>query len=197
MDQIINSSWLEILQTFGGVCGIIGAIIAGLIKYQSDKKLEQLKSDLSIRNHSCLVKFDKEIEVYSKITPAIIELIRTIFWLFPQAFDMLPEKKEERKQIFQKRYNDSCTAVNNARKVLEECSIFIPTEIYELTSNLIQQCKIQCDHYPHFGPTGLKDPESVKISLECLKRTTEISSKYNELTQEIRKHIEKITKQTY
>ena len=110
---------------------------------------------------------------------------------------MLPEEKEERKQIFQKRYNDSCTAVNNARKVLEECSIFIPTEIYELTSNLIQQCKIQCDHYPHFGPTGLKDPESVKISLKCLKRTTEISSKYNELTQEIRKHIEKITKQTY
>ena len=195
MDQITNLPWVEILQTFGGVCGIIGAIIAGFAKYQSDKKLEQIKADLSIRNHSYLVKFDKEIEVYSKITPTLIELTRTIFWLFPQAFDRLPEEDDERMSIFQRRYNDSCTAVNNARKVLEECSIFIPSKIYDLASNFIQQCKIQCDHYPHFGPTGLKDPESSKISLKCLERTTEISSKYDELIREIRKHIEEITKQ--
>lgn len=190
----VEIPWNTILAVFGSVSGLGGAIIAGIFKHQSDAKIERLKADLSNKAHSFQAKFDKEIELYSKLMPAAFEMAKTTFWLFPIAFDHPPQDLEEKKAFYQKRYESVHKSLNETRQILDASAVFIPEHIYNIANELTKLCQIQFELYPMAGPMKENLPEYAQIAHECLKRTEEISDKYDELTRELRKHIEEMTK---
>jgi hypothetical protein len=69
----------------------------------------------------------------------------------------------------------------------------MPEHIYNIANDLFKLCKIQFDLYPMAGPMKENRPEYGQIAHECLLRTEEISNKYDELTKELRKHIEEMS----
>ena len=162
-------------------------------KHELDARIEQLKADLDNRNYSFKVKFDKEIELYSKLMPAAFEMAKTTFWLFPIAFDHPPQDLEEKKAFYQKRYESVHKSLNETRQILDASAVFMPEHIYNIANELFKLCKIQFDLYPMAGPMKENRPEYAQIAHECLKRSEEISDKYDELTKELRNHIEKMT----
>lgn len=188
--------------------GGAGAIIAGVVKFavgqisqqltlqyksELDSQIERLKADLVNRNHSYQAKFDKEIELYSKLMPAAFEMAKTTFWLFPIAFDHPPQDFEEKKAFYQKRDESVHKSLNETRQILDASAVFMPEHIYNVANELLKLCQIQFDLYPMAGPMKENRPEYAQIAHECLKRTEEISDKYDELTKELRRHIEKMT----
>ena len=188
--------------------GGAGAIIAGVVKFavgqisqqltlqyksELDSQIERLKADLVNRNHSYQAKFDKEIELYSKLMPAAFEMAKTTFWLFPIAFDHPPQDFEEQKAFYQKRDESVHKSLNETRQILDASAVFMPEHIYNVANELLKLCQIQFDLYPMAGPMKENRPEYAQIAHECLKRTEEISDKYDELTKELRRHIEKMT----
>lgn len=188
--------------------GGAGAIIAGVVKFavgqisqqltlqyksELDSQIERLKADLANRNHSYQAKFDKEIELYSKLMPAAFEMAKTTFWLFPIAFDHPPQDFEEKKAFYQKRDESVHKSLNETRQILDASAVFMPEHIYNVANELLKLCQIQFDLYPMAGPMKENRPEYAQIAHECLKRTEEISDKYDELTKELRRHIEKMT----
>ena len=152
-----------------------------------------MKADLVNRNHSYQAKFDKEIELYSKLMPAAFEMAKTTFWLFPIAFDHPPQDFEEKKAFYQKRYESVHESLNETRQILDASAVFMPEHIYNIANDLLKLCQVQFELYPMAGPMKENRPEYAQIAHECLKRTEEISDKYDELTKELRKHIEKMT----
>lgn len=187
--------------------GGAGAIIAGVVKFavgqisqqltlqyksELDSQIERLKADLANRNHSYQAKFDKEIELYSKLMPAAFEMAKTTFWLFPIAFDH-PPQDFEKKAFYQKRDESVHKSLNETRQILDASAVFMPEHIYNVANELLKLCQIQFDLYPMAGPMKENRPEYAQIAHECLKRTEEISDKYDELTKELRRHIEKMT----
>ena len=188
--------------------GGAGAIIAGVVKFavgqisqqltlqyksELDSQIERLKADLVNRNHSYQAKFDKEIELYSKLMPAAFEMAKTTFWLFPIAFDHPPQDFEEKKAFYQKRDESVHKSLNETRQILDASAVFMPEHIYNVANELLKLCQIQFDLYPMAGPMKENRPEYAQIAHECLKRTEEISDKYDELTKELRRHIDKMT----
>ncbi len=120
--------------------GGAGAIIAGVVKFavgqisqqltlqyksELDSQIERLKADLANRNHSYQAKFDKEIELYSKLMPAAFEMAKTTFWLFPIAFDHPPQDFEEKKAFYQKRDESVHKSLNETRQILDASAVFI------------------------------------------------------------------------
>lgn len=198
-------------ETVSGIilgAGGAGAIIAGVVKFavgqisqqltlqyksELDSQIERLKADLVNRNHSYQAKFDKEIELYSKLMPAAFEMAKTTFWLFPIAFDHPPQDFEEKKAFYQKRYESVHKSLNETRQILDASAVFMPEHIYNIANDLLKLCQVQFELYPMAGPMKENRPEYAQIAHECLKRTEEISDKYDELTKELRKHIEKMT----
>ena len=190
----VDIPWNTILAVFGSVSGLGGAIVAGAFKHHFDAKMERLKADLSNRTHSSQAKFDKEIELYSKLMPAMLDMVGRTFWLFPQQFDHPPQDKEEQEAFYRKRLEETLAALNTSLRSLEECSVFMPEAIYDKANELYRLCKLQFDLFPVFGPMGMKDSGSTKVYFECMERTNEITTKYQSFVKELRLHIENLSK---
>lgn len=188
--------------------GGVGAIIAFAVKFianhvanrtiekykhELDARIEHLKAELDNKKYSFKVKVDKEMELYSNLMPAMFDMTKATFWLFPIAFDHPPQEFDEKRAFYQKRYETVHQALNETRQILDASAVFMPEHIYNIVNDLFKLCKIQFDLYPMAGPMKENRPEYAQIAHECLKRTEEISEKYDELTKELRKHIEKMT----
>jgi hypothetical protein len=159
-------------------------------KHDFELKIEQLKADLENRNHSYQTKFNKEFQLYGKLTASFFCLKNSIFWLFPTAFDYPPSDEEEKLKFYTKRYNKAYTDLIAASTALGENSIFIPENIYLMFEEILKLCSIQYDLYPTCGQhLKNKSPSENQILRECKERSSDIQKQFNTLTQKLREYI--------
>ena len=190
-----------IIISFGGA----GAIIAFIVKFAAehlanrisekykhdfDVKIEQIKADLENRNHSYQAKFDKEFQLYGKLTAAFFCMKNSIFWLFPTTFDYPPLDEEEKNNFYTSRYKNAYTDLKAASTALGENSIFIPKNIYLMFEDILRLCSIQYDLFPTCGQ-HLKNKNSSEnqIMRECVERSREIQNQFDTMTQKLREYI--------
>lgn len=185
--------------------GGAGAIIAGIVKFAAnqiaqqmtlqyknelDKEIERLKADLVNRNHSYQAKFDKEFHLYGKLMASFLCMKKTVFWLFPVAFDHPPSDKDAKLEFYTKRYNEAYADMENARMALGENAIFIPEDIYAMFDEILGLCVVQYNLFPMCGPhVENKGHEIANIMSECYRRSSEIQEKFDVMTKKLRTYI--------
>jgi hypothetical protein len=191
----------KIIVSVGGSGIIIAAIvkfaanqlanrISDKYKYELNTQIEKLKSDLSNKSHSYQAKFDKEFNLYGKLVANFLSMKKSVFWLFPIAFDHPPSDAQEKIKFYEKRYNDAYEDIEKARQSLGENAIFIPEDVFTLFDKVLTLCTTQYNLFPMCGQhIENMGSEERKISHECFKRTQEIQDEFNNLIGQLRTYI--------
>lgn len=200
-DDILKIA-LSILASVGG----IGAIICFAVKFSSEiiadklsqkyelkmnKAIELYKDKLDKRNYISKARFDKEFEIYQNLSEKVLDMTFSNYVLFPTT-DKVPPKEEERIAFFNDRYTKAVQAYNEANRIIKASAPFISESIYNLFSELRDECGKQIDDYtifvlePDYKENRTELREDYK---ECWQRTKSVLHKRDEIIIELRRYL--------
>ena len=189
-----------ILVSVGGA----GAIMCGIVKFAAnriadqltikyknelDKEILKIKADLENDSHSYQAKFDKEFNLYGKLMASFFEMVKTVYWLFPYGIDYPPTDKNEKKVLYEERYNKAYESLKLAQQNLAANSVFIPEDIYKKFSYVLSLSRTQYNMFPHFSSLVDLDGSIANMRSECFKRSNDIQDEFDSLIVYLREYI--------
>ncbi len=196
-----NSAWQTasaVIVSFGGAA----IIIAGIVKWSADRiaeqiikkkdfefsqKLEALKSSLEKKNYISKTRFDLEIEIYRELSETTLLMVLDNNVLF-QHFEILPKDEEKRRE---QRHKDFCKAsesYNSAVNSILKNAPFIPEKMYKIFDDIRKLCLTQIGLHRHCY-SGKDHPSLMTQRDKGYMRTDEISTKLDQLIEQLRIHI--------
>lgn len=197
--------WKIIIGIIAGIGGI-GAVIGFIIKFSSNiiadklskkyelqinKEIEYYKNKLDKKNYISKARFDKEFEIYQELSQKVLDMTFANYSLFP-LIDRLPLSEEKRIELFNKKYEEAVQTYNEANRAIKATAPFISEDIYQLFSELRDDCFKQVDDYAIF----VLDPDHQEIRTElredykeCWKRTKIISDKRDVIISKLRQYL--------
>lgn len=200
-DDILKIAF-ALLASVGG----IGAVICFIVKFASgiiadklsqkyelkmNKEIELYKNKLDQKNYISKARFDKEFEIYQKLSEKVLDMTFSNYVLFP-ATDKVPPTEEERITFFNDRYTKAVQAYNEANRVIKASAPFISESMYNLFSELRDDCGKQIDDYtvfvlePDYKENRAELREDYKA---CWERTKKILHKRDEIIVELRRYL--------
>lgn len=161
-------------------------------KTEFAKQLEILKSKNEKVNYITKAQFDAEFKMYQELSEPIFNMFFDILKLFPMGVDYVPEDETERKNFYEKRYNNAMDNLLIFQKKLYIYAPFIPKHIYDMLDNFRVEARKQVNWYPDF--ILHPDREIVKELQEehrkCWKRTEELQKQYKDIIDKLRNHLQ-------
>ncbi len=203
-----NDVWKIVLTLLSSVGGI-GVIICFLVKFSSNiiadqlskkyelkinKDFEEYKNQLEKKNYISKSRFDKEFTIYQELSEKVLDMTFANNVLFP-IVDRVPPSEEERMKFFNERYTKAVQAYNEANRSIKANAPFISEDIYNLFSELRDDCCKQIDDYavfvlePDYKENRTEMREDYK---KCWERTNTISNKRDKIISELRKYLSTI-----
>ena len=161
-------------------------------EFEFDRKLENLKSKLEKRNYISKVRFDLEIEIYRQLSESVLLMVLNSCALFPVGIEhCCPDKDAEikRKEELCSKATDS---YNQANQAIMQNAPFIPENIYELFSDIRNDCRKQIVFFPEFRLWSTSEEWRKELKDEymaCWIRTKTINDKLTSLLEKLRSHI--------
>lgn len=196
---------LAVVSSVGG----IGVIICFLVKFSSDmiadrlakkyelrmtKEIAQFKNNIEKKSYISKARFDKEFEIYQKLSEKVLDMTFANYSLFPP-FDKVPPTDEEKEKFYSDRYTMAVRTYNEANKLIKATAPFIPAEIYTVFSDIRDNCGKQIDDFtifflePDYQDNRRELREEYK---ECWKRTKIIINTRDNLIIQLREYLSKL-----
>lgn len=202
-------SWDDIAKIILGIIasvGGIGTIVCFVVKFASEiiadklskkyelqmtKAIELYRDKLDKKNYISKARFDKEFEIYQKLSEKALDMTFANYVLFP-VHDSVPPTEEEQKVFFNDRYTKAVQTYNDANRTIKASAPFIPENIYRLFSELRDDCCKQIDDFAVFflEPDYQDNRRELKDDYkECKRRTRVITEKRDEIIGELRHYL--------
>lgn len=159
------------------------------------KQLEIIKAKNEKINYMTKTQFDAEFKMYQELSEACFLMFLDNSLLFPRGIDYLPREEEERKKVFEKRYNTARESLILYQNMLYKYAPFISVRLYKLFEQLRELAHRQVQWYPDFvlGRLELdviKELKDEKIA--CRERTKEIEDLHKKLIEELREYLQSL-----
>ena len=143
-------------------------------EFEFEKKLEDLRSKLEKRNYISKVRFDLEIETYRQLSEAVFSMVSDTSFLFPHGIGWSHPDEEAELKRKEDNYNKAIESYNNATQSIMKNAPFVPKNIYQLFSEIRDDCQLQIQWFPDFKLNKLSVEvlrELSDVKRECLART--------------------------
>jgi hypothetical protein len=147
-EQQAISAGLEALKLIAA--GGIGAAIIGVIgklvvdrklqeqKYEYDKQIEPLKSELQRKNTIHKLQFEKEFQLCEELWKALVD-VRSSAIITPTV-DIMPKGKSPY-DVYKERFENAVDAFNKANNLFEYHRPFYHDDVSKITGDLLSQCR--------------------------------------------------------
>ena len=163
-------------------------------KAEFSKELEVLKAKNEKINYITRTQFDVEFKIYQEISEPIFNMFFDILKLFPMGLDYVPEDEAERKNFYEKRYNNAMDNLLIFQKKLYMYAPFIPKHIYDMFDNFRVEARQQVHWYPDFilYPDKEVISELREEKHNCWKRTKKLQEQYENIINNLRNHLQSL-----
>ncbi|MBR1626938.1 MAG: hypothetical protein IJ681_07325 [Bacteroidales bacterium] len=163
-------------------------------KSEFSKEIETLKAKNDKLNYISKTQFDAEFKIYQELSEPIFDMFFDVLKLFPMGLDYVPEDETERKNFYEKRYNNAMDNLLVFQKKLYVYAPFIPKHIYDMFDNFRVEARKQVNWYPDFILYPDKEivHELREEKRKCWKRTEELQKQYNDIIDKLRNHLQSL-----
>lgn len=206
-------TWDDVWMIIGAVimsCGGAGVIIVGAssflanmiekrleMKYSQllNKELEKYKSSLESRRYITKAQFDREYEIYGKLSMAFTTVRYELSAISFKHFYTKKDLKEILVASLQSVYERSLGCMTDTQNLLYENAAFMPEDIY---SRYMKLYDLATDHFLRFkevhdaNTAGRTDIENL-WSMEDEHRYVQFTREFDELNKVLREYLESLS----
>lgn len=155
------------------------------------KQVEELKAKQEKLNFITKVQFEAEFNMYQELSEANFQAILKSYLLFPNGLDQVPSDKDERQEVYQKRYKEATETLFELQNLLFKYAAFIKEDLYKKFEEIRLLIQLNVNYFPDIR---LRDDLQlpVKFETDCCNRTREIADKQEALIKELREYLKSL-----